>query len=292
MENDKAIEVMRRVGDPIEKYLADFVEPLNPVLYPYAGIWADHILLRRRKGAPSFAADDWMPFAGSHYTAMIRVYHAWRKYECIQHCCKAVAEGEQSPAVLLDAHDAFACFWEHIGSAIDNLALCFQDAPCIREANGSKYIQKRYQFLDYCYDRRTQFIHSRLIPKGIDGGILYFNLRLLDRKDTEWRPQFEQQEIVEDHYRIQWKRFMAEMGDAWEHLRNWLRNEDKHRPVVKEVQMPASFDPDAYARMVTENWGHVDAPSTIKIAAPRDAIKTQEVKPINVFPDIPPSGTR
>jgi hypothetical protein len=233
-----------------------------------------------------------MLFAGSHYTALIRVFHALGKYRAILRCCHEFGDGNRSLEPLLGVHDAVAGFWEHIGSAIDNLALCFKDAPCLAlgEREGSKYLQKRYAFLDHCYDRRTQLIHSRLIPKGLDGGICYFNVRLLERKSSDWREQFERREIVEDHYTDHWHRFLGEIGDAWEHLRNWLRNEDKGRPVFEALQAP-DFDPDKQSRILTNSWGHGEAPSTIRMTDPRDVIRTEEVKPFP-FPDVPPSGTR
>lgn len=290
MQDEKAFEVLRRVGDPIEKHIVQSVEHLSPVLYPYAGVWADHVLLRRRKGAPSFVEEEWMPFAGSHYTALIRCYHAWQKYGRILDCCATFATGDRSAGVLLDVHDAVAGFWEHIGSAIDNLALCFEDAPCIRidREQGCKYLQKRYRFLNWAYDRRSQLIHSRLIPKGLDGGVLYFNVRLLDSKGTDWATKYERQEIAEDFYKDQWRQFLAEMADAWQHLRNWLRNKDKRRPTVQELETP-SFDPVSDHAVLTGLWGDIEAPSTIRMTAPDDAINGEEVTAIQ-FPTIPPSG--
>jgi hypothetical protein len=160
--------VLNQVGDPIERHITQYAEHVSNVLFPYAGIWVDHILVRRKPGDPSFVGDDWMLFAGSHYTALIRVFQAFGKHREILRCCDAFGQGNTDPGLLLKVHDAVAGFWEHIGSAIDNLALCFEDAPCIsmREGDGRKHIQQRYPVLGQDYNRRTQFIHSRLIPKG------------------------------------------------------------------------------------------------------------------------------
>ena len=70
-----------------------------------------------------------MEFGGSHYTALIRVYQAFRKYQTILRCCRGlVTRANRKGKKLIEAHAA-AGFWEHIGSAIDNLGQCYEKAP-------------------------------------------------------------------------------------------------------------------------------------------------------------------
>jgi hypothetical protein len=63
------------------------------------------------------------------------------------------------------AGDDWASFWEHIGSAIDNLALCFLDSqPAIFKEDAREELMRKYDNIAYAYNRRTQFIHSRIVP--------------------------------------------------------------------------------------------------------------------------------
>jgi hypothetical protein len=52
MDNAKAVEILTRVGDPIERHIAQSAEHIPNALYPYAAIWAEHVLVRRKKGTP------------------------------------------------------------------------------------------------------------------------------------------------------------------------------------------------------------------------------------------------
>jgi hypothetical protein len=286
MNTEEAIDLLRTRGDPLERVIVDSWATISQVLNPYAGVWAHHVYPRRNPHNPSVVTDAWMPFTGSHYTAIVRVYHALKKWERIQFICHEFAAGSKSGELLLEAHEVFASFWEHIGTAIDNLARCFEDAPCINKENGSKYVQIHYKKVDEAYDRRTQFIHSRLVPMGVDGGMLFFNSELFKQKNTNWREKFVRPTIATDYYEDVWTSFMKDMSDLWSHLLEWLRNVDngpfKYVPLpddLKKVKKPGFFrEPSGFL-----------PPSNIR--CDWEEIEVQDIPPIDL-PDIPPSGVR
>jgi hypothetical protein len=129
MKNPTHFERLVFEGDPLEREIACSWEELSLVLEPYADIWHDFILPRRLPDPPGRVAEEWMPFAGSHYTALIRVYHAYKSYLGLRERVAAIEGGQDSAVLLLEVHELTASFWEHIGSAIDNLAMCYLDAP-------------------------------------------------------------------------------------------------------------------------------------------------------------------
>jgi hypothetical protein len=286
MNTNEAIDLLRTSGDPLERVIVNHWAEIHDVLNPYAGIWAHHVFPRRNPNKPNVCTDAWMPFAGSHYTAIVRVFHAFQKWQRIQHLCDEFAAGHKSGELLLEAHEVFAAFWEHVGTAIDNLARCFEDAPPIDKENGSKYVQIHYQKVDEAYDRRTQFIHSRLVPMGVDGDMLFFNFEHFKTKDTNWTEKFIRPTIAADYYKDVWTAFIRDLSGLWSHLEQWLRDVDEG---------PFMYEPLPNEPKVVKSSGFFRQPSGFvppsNVICDWEEIQVQEVPPIR-FPDVGPSGVR
>ena len=286
LKTEEAMKLLATRGDPLERVIAQAWKAIPLVLNPYAGIWAHHVYPRRNPHNAGVVTDAWMPFAGSHYTAIVRTYHAFQKWERIQFICDEFAKGSRAGELLLEAHEVFASFWEHIGTAIDNLAHSFEDAPCIEKENGSKYVQIYYPKVDEAYDRRTQFIHSRLIPLGVDDGMVFFNSELFKTKDTNWTERIIRPTIAADYYKDIWESFLKDMADLWSHLEKWLRDVDEG---------PFKFEPPTGEPKMIKKMKFFREPSGFmppsNIVCDWEEIEIQELPPIQI-PDVGPSGVK
>ncbi len=233
MTANKNFELLKIEGDPIEKVLCEYSAELSPIIYTYADVWADFIYPNRIHDG-SVVKEEWMPFAGSHYTAFIRYFHSYEAKRQIEDISKKIMNGDNSAKLLLDAHLATATFWENLGSCVDNLSLSLEKAPYVEfdvkgeEQEGKKGrddLKKDYPALSEAYDRRTQFIHSRLVPQAIDEGALILNVKLFLSKNTEWPSKNGvEQDFVETVHSNFWNEFNTELHSAWNHLYNWMKN--------------------------------------------------------------------
>jgi hypothetical protein len=203
---------LNRWGDTLERAIcqerlavSEEASDLNQILYPYSSVWYDHILPWRDPYDLSRLDDghsDWIAFGSDHCTALVKYYLAFRKYRASISCCNAVANGCEYADLLFDIHDAIAGFWEHMGSAIDNLGRCFGDAPCLSYARGDglKSVQGNYESLSFAYNRRTQMIHYSLVPVGFDDGTIIFNECHFDEPETTWSPAQRTHEWINEYY--------------------------------------------------------------------------------------------
>ena len=242
MKDDPNLTLLQDAGDPLEKLICQAVEPLFPVLSPYARVWAHHIYLRRI-GDGSQVVAEWMSFGGSHNTALIRLYHAYRAKEHLPALCKKAEEvKDRKPtaedySLLLEVHATCAAFWENLGSAVDNFFRAWADAkkalnlkvkPREGEENeptsGKTVSDLTYPKLNHAYARRTQFIHSRLVPKRLEDGMIVFNLRHYDDEKTVWLPETEEIESIDTQVAKDWNEVLNELGSAWERFFSWIQS--------------------------------------------------------------------
>ncbi len=248
MNDDPDLQLLQTRGDPLEVLISQHRDALFPVLSPYARVWSKHII-HRRVGDGSRLVEQWMPFGSNHYTALIRLYHAFTAKELLlSQCKKAEAVKGRSVtaddyALLLQVHATCAAFWENLGSAVDNFAHVWDDARRILLGNAKnpgvtegdepfsfKAISpEKYPMLNYAYDRRTQFIHSALVPSRFEDGMVVFNLRHYDSERTDWLPETEVVESVDDKVTKDWAAVLQELGQAWERLFSWLQSKDEGR---------------------------------------------------------------
>jgi hypothetical protein len=247
MSTEVTLDILHRWGDTLERAICDErhggseeSSDLIQILYPYSGIWHDHILPRRDQYDLSRLDDkhlNWVSFSADHYTALVKLYHAFRKYRHLINCCKRAEAGELFADLLLDAHDSIAGFWEHMGSAIDNLGRCFDDAPGLNysDGDGLKSIQSKYEYLSFAFNRRTQMIHHSLVPIGFEDGAIIFNERHFDKQETEWNTLRYTPEWVAEYYVKRWKSVLAELASVWNRLRSELKKADPSPPSVPEV---------------------------------------------------------
>lgn len=282
MSTEAHVKKLAALGDPLERVIVCHFDQLQPALAPYAGIWYQFIEPLRLRDNPSRVPDEWMAFAGDHYTAIIRVYHAYKSYLRLLAGVQRIEGGDSSAEVLLDVHDATASFWEHIGSVIDNLGMCYKDAPGIKARRLHRdIVAPEGSWLGEAYDRRTQFIHSRIVPKGLWGNdTVVFNLRAFDAKEGVWAPTVVHEEVVSDYYKATWQRFLHEIGGQWSAL--WGQMKHRHGDIeIKTLEFP---DID-FSKLKPGDIWMTDGPSPISTIRGDD-----KYSPFG--PHIPPSGTR
>lgn len=253
MSNEEAACLLLYVGDPHEAVIASECRAgaLTAVLYAYAGIWVDYIFPRRSANPARLKDLVWEKFGQHHYTALREVYSAGRSFSQLIETCSKAAEDDTSAQLLMDSHKNLKDFWISLGTAIDNLALCLEAAPCINMApgSGSKWIQKKYPKLDYAYDRRTQLVHNAAIPLYFDAGLIVMNKNIFDMKYTDWGVKIDRPVAVDEYHRDWWPSIITDLTNLWERLRGWLRNKDLSRPRIDEQQVltfcnsPGVFSP-------------------------------------------------
>ena len=147
------------------------------------------------------------------------------------------------------------------------------DAPSLRVARAKeKEVAPDGSRLDWMYDRRSQFIHSRIVPKGVIDGIPYFNFRLFDNKNTNWSSKYESEALVETKYPELWREFLTLIGEQWETLRSRLRAREEIK--IQELKIPNIDFSNLRPQDIRITGGPV----------PPSAILWN-------FPTIPPSGT-
>jgi hypothetical protein len=283
MSSDRHVDLLMLRGDPLERVIASYRADLSQVVYPYAGIWCEFILPKRLPENPSRVDEEWMPFAGSHYTAFIRLYHAFRSFKRLQENVAAIEGGQDSAEFLLDAHAETASFWEHIGSVIDNLGMCYIDAGIrVDTTDGKVIVAPHDSWLDWAYDRRSQFVHSRIVPKGVfDNDTVYFNLRYFDSKNGPWPPKYDAERVVSEYYKTVWKDFLTHIGNEWFTLYTRMQERIGSALDIRVIDLPPL------------DWGKV-RPGEIRITGgptPPSTIEIDEKYPGGDW-FIPPSGTR
>ena len=253
MAHEDSVHVLREEGDQFERLICGRVDDLNAVLCPYAEVWAKHIKRRRIEDGRALEPA-WMPFGGSHYTALIRLYHADESKREVLHLCQELqktAGRELNPedyAKLLRLHAACAAMWENMGSAIDNFrcakfeaeklfGLKAEETPekcekCGRplanqyKTTGGPLSEEANPMLYYAYQRRTQFIHSRIVPKQIADGMVVFNYLHYEDERTNWSEETVKPEQLDHVIAEEWSGILAEFGSEWQKLFSLLKAKD------------------------------------------------------------------
>jgi hypothetical protein len=248
---DDCLDSLATQGDSLEREICCDCWPLFLAIQPYSRIWKNHIL-PRRVGDGAFLTDDWQEFGGRHYTALIRLHHAYcAKEEIVQLCNEA---GDYSK--LLRVHSACTAFWNNIGASIDNFMNARSAAKKLMERVSEKRnLQNKceacggvikdlkfegktvpaldYPHLDYAFQRRNQFIHSIVVPHDIVGDKIVFGLEHFDDEVTKWSSMAFSKQELGSKIEADWNDVLKQIGNAWESLYSYLQEHDKVRPIEK-----------------------------------------------------------
>jgi hypothetical protein len=73
MTGDKDFDLLQNEGDPLEKLICRAVEPLFPVISPYARVWARHIYPRRIFAAAGSLCAVWTPLVAA-FTQWVNLF--------------------------------------------------------------------------------------------------------------------------------------------------------------------------------------------------------------------------
>lgn len=287
-----ALDLLKAEGDWFEVLICSEKEHLDLVLLPYAEVWAHHLRSKRINGGAQLQPE-WMPFGGSHYTALIRLHHAHRAKQKIMELCRhfqSVPNGnlkEGDYAVLLDIHAACAAFWENLGSTIDNLRCAFFEA--MRVVGDKSIDWKRGKVCAECgqslepqfktkagplrasdlpalyraYQRRTQFIHSRLVTKVVDSGRVFFNAMDYSDENTKWPAEEVKPARLEEVLEQGWTEVLQELSSEWWTLHSWLQKHDKKSVAegftsfsteTKPLSTPGPISPEAFTHPISGSF--------------------------------------
>ena len=94
---------------------------------------------------------------------------------------------------------------------------------------GANLLKTEKPFLKYLYQRRTQLIHSRVVPIAMDTGYAVFDYGYLDGKrrealpaSTEWKSEFRTRDDLNKFYGGTWAETKTELASAWHSVRRLL----------------------------------------------------------------------
>ncbi len=283
------IPVLAKSGDPVEKEICKYVDDLRIVLQPYSEVWFNHVMIRR-EGDNSRVEKDWMNFAGSHYSALLRVYHAFKALRKLNDYAVSEVPSDQVGAFLLNVHEEWANFWEHIGSAIDNFALACEDSvPPVIKDDAREVLMKDHEDIAYAYNRRTQFIHSRIVPATVRDGIVTFRVRIEERrhrhlepKESRWDLPYDKELALGDILPKEWEVFLKAMENKWYWLLSRLRDLDEGRLKVMQVRFDGISSEQLRDQLLSQADGRAPI-SSIDFHPPK---KTSSVPVNNIVGDI------
>ncbi len=218
------IEMLGKYGDPLERAIVrDDLSELITILLPYADIWRRYVE-PTRVGTGEVLKSEWMTFGGSHYTALIRVHHALGFHKEIGELCSQ-AGNEEDGTLLLKLQSSSAAFWWAIGAVVDNLGHALKWFPKSTFENGTDDLLRLRPGCKYLYNRRTQLIHSRVVPIGIDTGYAVFDDAYLDGKhrealpaSTDWKSEFKNRKDLGEFYDAKWQEAKTELAGTWHFL--------------------------------------------------------------------------
>ncbi len=210
------LDLLRKHGDPLEQAILHDPHGLESILSVYSAIWAEQILPRREPAGVNLIDDEWLRIGSCHYSALVRLHHAASSRSLISSLVRDFSgdwDAIQLGTRMLQIHREVAVFWEQIGSAIENLEDCWTEAGLDAPArNGA---------LENGYDRRTQFIHYRIVPltSGMEPEV---DLSYFDSKQTVWKRHTGKPEWITRWLEGEWVKIIAQLIDAWSRLRSDL----------------------------------------------------------------------
>lgn len=228
-------------GDPFERIIAQCDE-LSGVLHPYAEIWSSFIL-PRRVGDGSMVEEKWIPFASSHYTALIRLHHACNAKNALLKLCENIGS-ENGYELLLNAHADWSAFWENLGSVVDNLKHVRKEAGKLMSANDSSdeyEVGHENLTLKFAYDRRTQFIHKAIVPAMVVEGMVVFNTAHYDDEQTNWHIEKQNIDSLDSRIHTDWADTLKELHNEWNALKSYLFDLQKSSGVNASTVSGTSF---------------------------------------------------
>ena len=248
-------------GDPLERAIIRLAgEELQSVLDPYAQIWAKYVVPDRITTGEFVGAVS-LEFAASHYTALVRLYNAWGFREAISQTC-AESTPEDDGALLLKLQASTAAFWWSLGATVDNLGKALEEFPGspLKERDaGVRHLSNEIEYVRYLYGRRTQLIHSRIIPIGTVKGYPVSDSRYLDGPhrmalpgETNWKRDFNSPQDLDRFYDDRWKEALKELASAWWKVKSSL---DGIKP-PKRSATPVEGD-----KLIAEYFGRVQKPA-------------------------------
>ncbi|MDR3620490.1 MAG: hypothetical protein P4L85_14160 [Paludisphaera borealis] len=227
-----SIKLLGTSGDPMERAIVEgSMEELGGILSPYADIWARYVF-STRLGTGEFVKDGCVDFASSHYTALIRAHNALGFYNQIKSLCEVGDLGSDG-MLLLELQANISAYWWALGALVDNLGQTLENFPGstavgLQDA-GLKLLKAENAHMKYLYERRTQLIHSRIVPITVHADRAVFDYRYLDGKrrevlpaSTEWKTEFTTPGEVGIFYSERWVETKRELANAWHAVRRIL----------------------------------------------------------------------
>ena len=114
------VEILGTYGDQIERAIVrESSNEMASFLAPYSDIWKSYVM-PFRVGRGEVLRPEWLPFGGSHYSALVRVHNVLTFYNEIELLHDQGQEGENGH-LMLKLQACTGAFWWSLGSAVDNL---------------------------------------------------------------------------------------------------------------------------------------------------------------------------
>ena len=216
-----SLTLLASEGDEIEK-LAVESEALAPLTGYYAAIWANYVLPRRNTSNPALIEQPFTDFAELHYTALTRLLCAQQAVDRIGPLCLDALASKRPAEQILAVQASLLTFFACTGAAVENLEKAYEAKPF----GGEKLFTEPADVEGtpkWYYDRRTQYLHERLVPVFTMDGLLHVDVSVFATKSVAWRHRYQNlQEITSCVERLS-SQSVAGLASGWARMYTHLR---------------------------------------------------------------------
>lgn len=258
------IDLIREHGDAVEKVAfrdASFAGRFEI----YARVWASYILPNRDPAAPHRTLEPWHIFSQAHYTAFVRMCNASQAASRITLTCRELGsptsaanqDMEFKVDAILRLHESLLSLFGCYGAVRDNLIRAFASRPLNKESEGihefARYGEAEFT-PEWVYDRRSQHVHSILVPIFQTDNKTMFDGSLWVDKKCRWEDASGEPKdfrVVSDYINDIHTKYSTAISSIWHVLFTRLQSTVIAPPIspgLAKVTLPSGFSGINYSQ--------------------------------------------
>lgn len=215
--------LLRSEGDEVEKHACD-VEALAPLIGRYAAIWANYVRPKRRPSNPALIQSPINDLAERQYTALVRLLGALDAATRISDVSIAVAGSRPNGSTVVSMQSDLLTFFSSAGAAVESLENAYAAEPLISKEPLMPAPADAIGSPKWFYDRRTQYVHKRLLPVFEVDGLLHLDVAHFIDKDVTWNESSKDAREVSAWIEQLTPRLVSGLTNGWSRLYTRLRS--------------------------------------------------------------------
>jgi hypothetical protein len=177
--------LLRSDGDAVEKFACDEAS-IAPLIGQYAAIWANYVRPKRMPGNPALIEGPIADLAERHYTALVRLLGALGAAKRASDACIELASGATAGSSVVVVQSELLTFFSSAGAAVENLEAAYAAPPIGSKSALMPNPSDVFGSPKWFYDRRTQYVHKRLLPIFEIDGVLHIDTEHFFDKEVKW----------------------------------------------------------------------------------------------------------